>query len=291
MKREVTRSNGTVALEPVDDHEFTYTLTDTPGFPSGVTVRKLEYQREGSPSKELKSHAPWQLTPRDGAKIQAGSAVSYTLKVFWQKPDDVHVQDAECVNGQSGYGLFNTVTLNSSGRKINDSACTPLPITRNITFVIAKESLGAETQPLPDATFELWSVDSTHDAPGEKLETFTETNTGMHRLEYNPGEYYVVEAQAPDGYSLLAQPVKVRLAWQGKQAHLTVPNRADEIIARVAPTEETPAGQVLLRIADVSTGELPRTGSVGIWGYCVLGIIVVGAGAWLLYRRTDTAEE
>lgn len=64
---------------------------------------------------------------------------------------------------------------------------------------------------------------------------------------------------------------------------LKILNRADVIGASVRESDD--ADVVVLQVADVRIGTLPKTGGVGVGVLAALGVLIIGAGVVVARRR------
>jgi LPXTG-motif cell wall-anchored protein/uncharacterized repeat protein (TIGR01451 family) len=116
--------------------------------------------------------------------------------------------------------------------------------------------------------------------PGEALPfTMADVELGLFQIDSIPaGTYWLSELTAPDGFSLLAEPVQFTID-------------ADRTVSIVAGGDEavTAAGQIIT-VRDVPAMLLPTTGGTGALPYILAGsLTVVAAGGWaLLVRRRQS---
>lgn len=116
--------------------------------------------------------------------------------------------------------------------------------------------------------------------PGEALPfTMANVELGLFQIDSIPaGTYWLSELTAPDGFSLLAEPVQFTID-------------ADRTVSIVAGGDEavTAAGQIIT-VRDVPAMLLPTTGGTGALPYILAGsLTVVAAGGWaLLVRRRQS---
>ncbi|WP_341956512.1 SpaA isopeptide-forming pilin-related protein [Microbacterium sp. LWH13-1.2] len=116
--------------------------------------------------------------------------------------------------------------------------------------------------------------------PGAALPfTIGDVETGLFQIDSIPaGTYWLSELTAPDGFSLLAAPVKFTID----------PDRTVSITAGGGEAV-TAAGQIIT-VHDVPAMELPTTGGTGALPYILAGsLIVLGAGGFALWIRRRSA--
>ncbi|WP_311244831.1 SpaA isopeptide-forming pilin-related protein [Microbacterium sp. WCS2018Hpa-23] len=112
--------------------------------------------------------------------------------------------------------------------------------------------------------------------PGAALPfTIGDVETGLFQIDSIPaGTYWLSELTAPDGFSLLAAPVKFTI---NPDRTVSITAGGDEAV--------TAAGQTIT-VHDVPAMELPTTGGTGALPYILAGsLIVLGAGGFALWIR------
>lgn len=113
-------------------------------------------------------------------------------------------------------------------------------------------------------------------APGAALPfAIEDVETGLFQIDSIPaGTYWLSETTAPDGFSLLAAPVRFTIN----------PDRTVSVVA--GGTAVTAAGQ-RITVRDVPAMELPTTGGTGTVPYLVGGgaLVLLAGGLALLARR------
>ncbi len=111
------------------------------------------------------------------------------------------------------------------------------------------------------------------------------------------GTYYLVETKAPNGYQLLANPVKIDVSWDGDTMAVSVDNKditsedpKDQIyIVRAAESND----QIHMKIYNSKNFSLPLTGSEG--GFLIMGgtLTVLATLLFILWKmgKRPRAEE
>ncbi|GAA1132159.1 CshA/CshB family fibrillar adhesin-related protein [Citricoccus alkalitolerans] len=142
-----------------------------------------------------------------------------------------------------------------------------------------------------------WSV--RHDdggAPGEVLEdplvdpvagTGGGTTDGLFTLEgISAGTYWLTETRAPEGFSLLAEPVQFTVDADG-----AVTLGSGEGDGVVTSADEDADGIHTVTVRDVPALRLPETGGTGSAGYLAVGagLLALGAALALQWRRREPA--
>ncbi|MFH5877467.1 SpaA isopeptide-forming pilin-related protein [Arthrobacter sp. NA-172] len=185
-------------------------------------------------------------------------------------------------NGATGNGLIPPVRCVTGSAAPLDPACITTNPTTGHLFV-QKAGPGqtqGSTAPLTGSTFEIHN-----DAAGQMGTTVTGVSspvTGSPGLievqNLAPGTYWLLETKAPNGYSLLATPVKFALA----------PGGTITLDPSTAGTSVT-VNALTITVTDVAALKLPTAGgpgATGLWRIPVLGVLLLMASlALLAYRR------
>lgn len=128
------------------------------------------------------------------------------------------------------------------------------------------------------------------------------------KFQVQSGFYGIVESKAPEGYSLLPAPVyievftdkdveKIRLVEKDSSGALKPVSAASSgLIDLIDPASKKPITEAVvsadehgvfhIKIADVTTGKLPKTGGSGVHQIALLGMALVGYGLWRGRRAT-----
>lgn len=163
-------------------------------------------------------------------------------------------------------------------RSNNDSTETPIEPFRIPLKIEKVGEAGANTWVRMDgSSFAVLADDNGE--PGAALPfTIGGVETGLFQIDSIPaGTYWLSELTAPDGFSLLAAPVKFII-------------NSDRTVSITAGGDEavTATGQIIT-VRDVPAMSLPATGGTGALPYILAGsLTVLGAGALALWvRRRD----
>ncbi|BCW44627.1 GEVED domain-containing protein [Arthrobacter sp. StoSoilB5] len=146
------------------------------------------------------------------------------------------------------------------------------------------ESSGGTWVPMAGST---WAVHTDNNgAPGAVLAspavTAVSGQTGRFQLEgIQPGTYWLEETAAPDGFSLLAEPVQFTIAANG-----AVSLGQGTSGGVVTSTDADGDGIFLLTVRDVPALQLPESGGIGWWPFTTAGsVLLLGALALATNRR------
>lgn len=163
-------------------------------------------------------------------------------------------------------------------RSNDDSTETPIEPFR-IPLQIEKvgESSDDSWVRMDGSSFEI--LEDSNGEPGTALPfTIDSVETGLFQIDSIPaGTYWLSELTAPDGFSLLAAPVKFTI---NPDRTVSITAGGDEAV--------TAAGQIIT-VRDVPAMSLPTTGGTGALPYILVGsLTVLGAGGLALWvRRRD----
>lgn len=159
----------------------------------------------------------------------------------------------------------------------DDSTQTPISLFR-IPLQIEKigESSSNSWVRMDGSTFEI--LKDTNGAPGASVGAkITSAGTGLFQIDsIEAGTYWLTELTAPDGFNLLADPVKFTI---NSDRTVTIVSGGGDAV--------TATGQ-LITVRDVPALVMPEAGGTGTIPYVVggLGLLIVAGGlVWLIRRR------
>lgn len=147
------------------------------------------------------------------------------------------------------------------------------------------EKVNENGDPLEGSRFEVWRADSTGTKPtgdGPVWRTGQESTVRMDQ-----GNYVLIETKAPGGYSLLPQPIAFRIGLDGvKQKIELTGKQGASFVLESGPDEKTGRTGTFMKVANVTVGELPKTGGHGVGLVGLIGAALAGAGLLLGRRKT-----
>lgn len=188
----------------------------------------------------------------------------------------------------SAKGVPNSTDMESDVDKNDNNACIPLTKPKASTLFIKKVDAADETKPLNDSKFQLFGSDAAGNI--DLTKPITGEGAGNDVLGENllPGTYYLVETKSPSGYSLLPKPVKLIVKGTSDGYTIELGNPADGGLISVGNDtsgDQPDKFRLVVTVADVETGSLPKTGGFGTGGYALVWMTLVGAAAFLARRQ------
>ncbi|MDE5641457.1 MAG: prealbumin-like fold domain-containing protein [Bifidobacterium castoris] len=200
------------------------------------------------------------------------------------------------------------VAAHNNGYVVTDEG-SPQP--QSGSFTLHKRDAADHTRAIDGARFQLWrtATDATDTIPGTNGvhgTMVTETTAAQGNAQFTDvaaGEYYLIESQAPDGYTQLSAPIQLTMADQGNGQppvmHIDATGGYDEPqtsnasdIAQIVTDDGTPIteGSIIEVYNKQQLASLPLTGlSSGLVAWILVGVFLVFAlsavGLALLIRR------
>ncbi|MDO5730964.1 SpaA isopeptide-forming pilin-related protein [Corynebacterium sphenisci] len=181
-------------------------------------------------------------------------------------------------------GVPNGVRLVGDLDAGDDNACIPLAPAEEATVRITKIDADDEEAPLGGSEFALYGA--TPDGAIDWDDRIT-GGPGNGRLAegVREGRYHLVETRAPEGYALLASPVAVDVTGHAGGYTIALADPADGALVQVGPGDPAQAEWTLtVRVADIASGTLPKTGGAGPAPYAAAAALALLAGLALAHR-------
>lgn len=177
--------------------------------------------------------------------------------------------------------LTNVVT--SDGCVPTDGQTPDCTTTHRVSLKFLIEKIGESSDstwvPMAGST---WAIhDDANGAPGDVNPAYPVTaipnQTGRFQVEgIVPGEYWLEETTAPDGFNLLAEPVHFTVAADGA---VTLGEGSGGGV--VTAGDEDGDGIFLVTVRDVPALQMPETGGIGSWPFALAGSVLLLAAAVL----------
>ncbi|MCS4536429.1 SpaA isopeptide-forming pilin-related protein [Corynebacterium sp. HS2168-gen11] len=107
----------------------------------------------------------------------------------------------------------------------------------------------------------------------------TSANNKTSGVVLPPGEYQLIETRAPFGFELAAEPIDFEVSLdRNNRAVLRLPNPSQAVSARVIANNNQ--RRMILEVADVHRGNIPKTGGLGVLWMILLGLVLVALAYW-----------
>lgn len=197
-------------------------------------------------------------------------------------------------SGKPGFRANKSAKINYEfqDEKIEESYKHPVVQVADSTFVLEKTDNTGTTQ-LKGAKFDIYKVSAQSTAGAVKIPNTTDkwgipfkTNLVVDKkidVTAPVGEYYIVETEAPEGYSIIPEPIKVK-----------VKRNSVEVTSGGSWTETTAANPSVnalakLRIKDNPLYELPKAGGIGTYIFYLGGAFCMTAAMMFFRRRRNEA--
>lgn len=207
--------------------------------------------------------------------------ITVPVKVLAETPEEWNAL-GECLPGVDGGflgGVHNAVImLDDFDGPGNNIACIPIVPQPKALVTIVKED--HEAVELPGAKFALYAAEL--DGSGApiglgtvlipELENKPGSESRFSAAELSPGFYYLVEIQSPQGYSLLPTPIGFELVLTGEDFSLELLDAANQ--SHVVQIDD----DLIIRVADTTSGDLPQSGSDGVAPFAMLAGLILTLG-------------
>ncbi|AGE37409.1 VWA domain-containing protein [Corynebacterium urealyticum] len=147
------------------------------------------------------------------------------------------------------------------------------------------EKVNENGDPLDGSSFEVWRADSTGTKPTGDKPVWRTGDESKVRMEQ--GDYVLIETEAPGGYSLLPQPIAFRIGLDGvKQTIELTGKQGASFVLEYGQDKKPERTGTFMKVANVTVGELPKTGGYGVGLVGLIGAALAGAGLLLGRRKT-----
>lgn len=314
---EGAEQDGTVAVNDYVKYQIT---TEIPSYPAEYFAHangvKFEITDEMSSGLNIQNDVDHPVTVAVGADDNvAAGADTYTLSAtpqpgegadltvsFVQSYIQAHPGETVTItyyaqvteNAVSGTaGNTNDVTLTYNNNPGQTTTTTPPEPVTVYSFDIQVEKFTEEAgtptgSPLEGAEFELYADADLTEQIGQ---TSTTTAQGLINFELlDAGTYYLKETKAPAGYTLLADPIKVKItATDAADGTFTLEvngQEVDETTGTYVSRIDAENGTAIIAVENYKGFTLPATGGMGIALFVIIGIAGIAAVSIVITKKT-----
>ncbi|MGO2215247.1 MAG: VWA domain-containing protein [Corynebacterium casei] len=269
---------------------LTKRVVDTLVYPEGFTANEVIFTMNGNRVNATYRNGSYEIAATAFTRFNANETKTIDVEVRGTANDaarqslndDTYV-GCEASGGSKTGGLLNKVSMEGDKDKTNNEACVDVTVL-DVLLKLLKVDHNNVNQALTGAEFALYTA--VNGQMGEKVTDFTVGGAdGSHETRIAVGgEYFIVETKAPDSYSLLPAPVHIRVDTVADGSlDLVVVNPNEAFSAE--PKESDDSKYVILQVADLQSGALPKSGGMGVVPFAVVALLILGLGALMLRRR------
>lgn len=251
------------------------------------------------PASEWKNGASLALFER--LELDPGVSQSFTISVPVHL-DSLASADAKTALGTCAFtdenagfkgGVPNTVHIDGpdSDGPANNHACIPILPPDPAAVILETVAYDAQNQsvtstPLSGAAFSVQAIDESGAPVGEPIAMTASADGTSFNFQLEPGRYQLIQTQAPSGgYQLLPNAANFSVT-QGEQGY-----EIQSVDATTSPLvffEKNPETQALMiKVADVRTGVLPKTGPSNQILWISLALLIAAAMIGLNVQATS----
>lgn len=269
---------------------LTKRVVDTLVYPEGFTANEVIFTMNGNRVNATYRNGSYEIPATAFTRFNANETKTIDVEVRGTANDaarqslndDTYV-GCEASGGPKTGGLLNKVSMEGDKDKTNNEACVDVTVL-DVLLKLLKVDHNNVNQALTGAEFALYTA--VNGQMGEKVTDFTVGGAdGSHETRIAVGgEYFIVETKAPDSYSLLPAPVHIRVDTAADGSLDLVVLNPNEAFS-VEPKESDDSKYVILQVADLQSGALPKSGGMGVVPFTVVALLILGLGAFMLRRR------
>lgn len=281
-----------IDVENLGDSQNTLTkpVIDTLVYPQGFTANEVIFTLDGIRLTPALVDGTYEIPGSAFGRFNANETKTINVEVRGTANDaareslgDGSYVGCEATGSTGTGGLLNAVSMEGDLDDTNNEACVDVTVL-DVLLKLLKVDYNNVAQALAGAEFALYAAEDGQ--LGAKVTDFTiDGNDGSHETRISVGgEYFIVETKAPESYSLLPAPVHIRVDTAADGSlDLVVLNPNEAFSAE--PKESDDSKYVILQVADLQSGALPKSGGMGVVPFAVVALLILGLGAYMLRRR------
>ena len=266
-------------------HKIIESVTFTPST-AADTTGKMELKFH----KDEKVDSKYKYTLSYNVKVTDKAYEKYETNGYDSTGDtDTDYGTNKTSSGKAGFRANKSARINYEfqDEKIEEPYKHPVVQIADSTFVLEKTDNTGTTQ-LKGAKFDIYKASAQGTAGAVKIPNTTDkwgipfkTNLVVDKkidVTAPVGEYYIVETEAPEGYTIIPEPIKVKV----KRNSVEV--TSGESWAETTAANPSANALAKLRIKDNPLYELPKAGGIGTYLFYLSGAFCMTA-AWMFFRR------
>ena len=159
---------------------------------------------------------------------------------------------------------------------------------RQVDLYINKTN--TDNDPLSGAAFDLFTDEQLVNRVNTE-DLISDADGKISLKDIVSGTYYLKETEAPKGYQLLEDPIKIDITRNGNDLKVMINDEDSENISVVDITKNGYIDDVTLKVVNHKGFEIPQAGGIGIHWYIIIAIVGITLISLILRRRGKTVNE
>lgn len=258
---------------------------DMPGFNPAARIARITV--DGKETKLTNNGEFPVAVADDGGPITLGAgeyrrfevAIDYEMTTG----EAIVAEDLKCTNTVGGRekGLFNVAYVEFAGGIDLSWDCADAP-NPNYPVALALRKTDTDGNRIgyeDNYTFEVRSEDGNDYVANfsQRITYGGEVNLATQPVLEVGKVYQLVETRAPQGFELLPKAIRFYLEYtpEGAVVHLVDPAQAPQVDIPTVGKKDL----VVLAVADVRAGDLPKSGGPGVALWLIIGLVLIGSAA------------